>query len=195
MVCVKVALLLLLCAVLTFDKTYAELNCGELKDINPVTTQILLVNGKLGSVSKATVQSCDKANGTWINALPIYDAVTGSNGIAQPLAKVEGDNLTPSGTFRIGEFFGWTPTSDPVVQRFKWDYRYIVDVKDQSGAYVDKFIDDSGSPYYNTWVVGPTSASSYEQMRITPYKYGLVINYNMFPTIPGKKFVGIIGVQ
>lgn len=123
----------------------------------------------------------------WLNKLEIYDAVVGSNGIAKPHSKEEGDNLTPSGTFDLGEFFGWTPAeSDPVVQSFQWDYRYIVDAKDADGMYFDKFIDDSDSPYYNTWVAGTTTAKSYEQMRITPYVYGLVINYNMYPMIPKK---------
>lgn len=150
---------------------------------------MLIVNGQPGSITKATIQSCEKVNGTWMNFLPTFDAVVGSNGISQPREREEGDNLTPSGTFGIGEFFGWTPTSDPVVQQFKWDYRYIVDVKDQNGVYFDKFVDDSDSPYYNSWVAGPTTAKSFEQMHISAYKYGLVINYNMYPTIPGTIYL------
>jgi len=180
------AFFLFVCAAVGVSGTDKFASCADLSNNNHLTTQVLLVNSKPGSVSKATVQSCAKLNGTWTNALPTYDAVIGSNGIAPPGGKEEGDNMTPSGTYGLGEFFGWTPTSDPVVQKFTWDYRYIVDAKDQSGAYLDKFVDDAASPYYNTWVVGPTAASSYEQMRISPYKYGLVINYNMFPTIPGK---------
>ena len=187
-----IAFIFFVCAALGVSGTNRFVSCGDLSNsIDNLTTQVLLVNGKPGSVSKATVQSCENLNGTWTNALPTYDAVIGSNGITQSGGKEEGDNMTPSGTFGLGEFFGWTPTSDPVVQKFTWDYRYIVDAKDQSGAYLDKFVDDSASPYYNTWVVGPSSASSYEQMRISPYKYGLVINYNMFPTIPGKPLSSI----
>ena len=95
--------------------------------------------------------------------------------------------MTPSGTFPLGELFGWTSSADPVVQAFKSDYRYIVDSRDAKGMYLDKFIDDPDSVYYNTWVSGPTTASSYEQMRIDPYKYGLVVNYNMYPTVAGMK--------
>jgi L,D-peptidoglycan transpeptidase YkuD (ErfK/YbiS/YcfS/YnhG family) len=152
---------------------------------------MLIVNGVPGSVSKATMTACEKIDGSWINVLPTFQAVVGKNGIAQESGdtatlKNEGDYLTPAGIFGLGEFFGWTPVSDPVVQQFKWDYRYIIDVKDINGKYFDKFVDDVSSPYYNTWVAGPTDAKSFEQMRITPYKYGLVINWNMFPTIPGR---------
>lgn len=93
--------------------------------------------------------------------------------------------MTPAGTFPLGELFGWTPPADPVVQAFKNDYRYIVDTSGADGVYLDKFIDDSSSVYYNSWVSGATTATSYEQMRIDPYKYGLVVNYNMHPTIAG----------
>lgn len=162
------------------------LNCSDITEARHTTQQLLIVNGVPNTVSKATITTCERVNDVWQNALPVYDAVVGSNGIAQPHRREEGDNLTPSGTFDLGEFFGWTPVSDPVVQAFKWDYRYIVDAKDANGVYFDKFVDDSDSPYYNTWVEGTTTAKSYEQMRITPYVYGLVINYNMYPTIPGK---------
>ena len=164
----------------------APKNCTNLVNISPTTFQILIVNGKQGSTSQATITSCERKGDVWMNSLPIYDAVIGTNGIAQEMQKVEGDNKTPSGTFGLGEFFGWTPNSDSVVQAFKYDYRYIVDTKDEDGIYYDKFVDDSDSPYYNTWVTGPTDAKSYEQMRITPYKYGLIINYNMYPMVPGE---------
>jgi len=113
--------------------------------------------------------------------------VVGKNGIAQPLEKKEGDGLTPAGIFPLGELFGWNSAADPVVQVFKSDYRYIVDARDSDGMFLDKFIDDSNSAYYNSWVSGPTSATSYEEMRIDPYKYGLVVNYNMFPTVAGMR--------
>lgn len=131
------------------------------------------------------MRSCEKLNGAWVEALSTYDVVIGKNGIAQPHQKKEGDGSTPSGTFPIGELFGWSAAVDPVVQTFKSDYRYIVDARDVNGAYLDKFIDDPSSAYYNTWVSAPTTAKSYEQMRIDPYKYGLVVNYNMYPTVAG----------
>ena len=50
----------------------------------------------------------------------------------------------------------------------------------------DKFIDDVTSTRYNTWVNGKTDAKSYESMLIPQYKMGVVINYNMNPTIVGS---------
>jgi L,D-peptidoglycan transpeptidase YkuD (ErfK/YbiS/YcfS/YnhG family) len=163
------------------------LSCSQLQPVDSLVTQVLVVEAKPNEKSKATIASCEKlSNGTWVNALSTYDCVVGTNGISAPRRmKEEGDNLTPSGFFSLGEFFGWSTTADPEVQKFKSDYRYIADVKDGNGYYLDKFVDDVESPYYNTWVSGATTATSFEQMRISAYKYGLVINYNMYPTIPG----------
>jgi L,D-peptidoglycan transpeptidase YkuD (ErfK/YbiS/YcfS/YnhG family) len=166
----------------------AAISCSQLQQIGPLVSQVLVVEAKPNEVSKATISSCDKlSNGTWINALDTYDCIVGSNGISSSRMKEEGDSLTPSGLFSLGEFFGWSTTTDPVVQKFKSDYRYIADVKDENGYYLDKFIDDAESPYYNLWLSGSTSAKSFEQMHISPYKYGLVINYNMYPTVPGEQ--------
>ena len=149
---------------------------------------MLLINGISGTKSKAVICSCQRTDHGWINSLPCFQAVVGSNGISPEHEKVEGDGTTPVGIFGIGEYFGWTNMSDTVVQSFKWDYRYIVDVKDADGKYLDKFVDDAGSPYYNTWVTGVTDAKSYEEMHIDPYKYGFVVNYNMYPTVPGMHY-------
>jgi len=57
------------------------------------------------------------------------------------------------------------------------DYKYITSD--------DKFVDDPKHKEYNTWITGPTSAQSYEPMRIPLYKLGAVVNYNMDPIVPG----------
>jgi L,D-peptidoglycan transpeptidase YkuD (ErfK/YbiS/YcfS/YnhG family) len=149
-----------------------------------LSSQYLIVQGVGGS--KASLQACERTHdSTWTEALPVFDCVVGSNGIAAIGHKREGDGMTPCGNFSLGELFGWTTTTDPLVQQFKTDYRYIADAKDENGFYLDKFVDDVNSTHYNSWVVGPTSAKSFEQMHISAYTYGLVINYNMYPTVPG----------
>jgi L,D-peptidoglycan transpeptidase YkuD (ErfK/YbiS/YcfS/YnhG family) len=162
-------------------------NCSDLINVPRSTSQVLIVNGDHNQKSKAYITPCEWNGTIWEHARQTFPAVVGSNGISQYNQKVEGDNKTPSGFYSLGESFGWTsPASDPVVALFKTDYKFIVDVLDQDGHYWDKFVDDSESPYYNTWVSGPTDATSFEQMRINAYKYGLVINYNMYPMVSGK---------
>ena len=56
------------------------------------------------------------------------------------------------------------------------DYKYITSD--------DKYIDDSSSNDYNSWVYGETDAKHYELMSIKAYRLGAVINYNKNPTKP-----------
>jgi L,D-peptidoglycan transpeptidase YkuD (ErfK/YbiS/YcfS/YnhG family) len=177
----RVVLLLLL---IRWSLTAALQDCSGLSTRESLSSQYLIVHGLGGS--KASLQACERTNdSTWTEALPIFDCVVGSNGIAALGHKREGDGTTPSGNFSLGALFGWTTATDPAVQQFKTDYRYIADAKDENGLYLDKFVDDVNSTQYNSWVVGPISATSFEQMRISAYKYGLIINYNMYPTVPG----------
>jgi L,D-peptidoglycan transpeptidase YkuD (ErfK/YbiS/YcfS/YnhG family) len=170
-----------------FSVILAEQRC-EVVGVPAGVSQVLTVTGNSSVSTSATLSACERSeDGTWLSLPFHFPCVVGYNGIAEPGQKVEGDGKTPSGSFPLGELFGWNATAaDPVVQSFNSDYRYIVDAKDVNGYYLDKFVDDSASPYYNTWVSGPTDASSFEEMRISAYKYGLVVNYNMYPTVPGN---------
>lgn len=166
-------------------QTCTDLNADT--TVPSTSSQLLLVNGD--SSSNALVTMCQKdSNDEWFAMSHDYPVVVGTNGIAQPGEKVEGDNKTPSGTFTVGPLFGFYPVNnDPVSKQYAMDYRYIVDSKDANGFFWDKFIDDASHPLYNQWVSGPTDATSFEQMRISPYRYGFVINYNMYPSIVAGK--------
>lgn len=143
----------------------------QVKKILPHSSQIIVVKS-LGGI-KANMTLCQRHRATWKPMFtPSFSAVIGKNGMAAIGKKKEGDLKTPAGLYPIGEAFGTQPLA------LEMDYKYI--------TAADKFIDDSNSKRYNTWVSGSTDAKSYESMLIELYTFGAVINYNMNPVIAGK---------
>lgn len=133
--------------------------------------QLIIVKPTSGS--NAIVLTCSKIGDVWhTGKLGGLKAIIGTHGVALSGQKREGDGKTPVGLFTLGTAFGYDQT-----KKFKMTYRNLT--KD------DKFIDDPLSPDYNTWVVGDTSAKSYESMLAEGevYKLGMVINYNMYPVV------------
>ena len=149
-------------------------NCQALvtpESISLSTSQVIVVQS-LGGFN-AEITTCQKKGAIWQRAVSApFPAVVGKGGVVLAGEKKEGDLKTPAGLYPLGEAFGTQPLA------LKMDYKYITPE--------DKFIDDIESEFYNTWVSGQTNAKSYESMQIAPYKMGVVINYNMSPTIPGK---------
>ena len=132
-------------------------------------SQIIIVKPSEGI--HATVIACQKDKGQWQKVFKrSASAVMGRNGVVTSDKKHEGDLKTPAGIFPIGDTFGTAPLA------VKMDYKYITQE--------DKYIDDSSSPDYNTWVYGETNAKHYEQMSIKVYRLGAVIHYNKHPTKP-----------
>lgn len=148
--------------------------CAHLSEKNTVLlqrqiSQIIIVKPSHGI--HATVIACQKAKGQWQKVFnSSATAVIGRNGLVTSRKKHEGDLKTPAGIFAIGETFGTAPLA------LKMDYRYITND--------DKYIDDSSSKDYNSWVYGETDAKHYEIMLIKAYRLGAVINYNKHPTKP-----------
>ncbi|MFN8769878.1 MAG: L,D-transpeptidase [Neisseriaceae bacterium] len=165
------------------------MNCTNLiaSSIQATTKQVILVQSNVVHDANATIIVCEKNLNGWQQKFPTIPSVVGLNGIAQPNMKKEGDQMTPSGIFFLGEAFSYLPHIESIIPQFKMDYRYISDTKDIDGKYFDKFIDDPSNNAYNSWIVGSTNAKSYEEMRKnTQYEFGIVINYNMNPVVKGK---------
>ena len=178
------SVLISLLAVSLAMQTCSDLNNDS--SLPSTSFQLILVNGN--ESSNALVSLCEKTyDGLWITLSSDASAIVGTHGVAKPGEKIEGDGKTPSGTFTIGTTFGWYAYNDPIVKTLLMDYRYIVNSKDVDGKYLDKFIDDATNAYYNQWVSGTSDATSYEEMRISAYKYGFVINYNTYPSIVAGK--------
>lgn len=122
----------------------------------------------------------EKQNGQWklitLSQMPSeFSVVIGLTGFADPSVKTEGDKKTPTGIYSFGSFFG----KDNAVYTH-WKYRQV--------TADDKWIDDQTHPDYNKWIVGETTAKSFEKLLRTDelYDQAAVINYNMNPIVPGK---------
>lgn len=145
--------------------------CELAHNLTAHTRQVVVVQSATGS--EAVINACQYDGKHWKPVLNSpYQGTIGRNGIASLATKIEGDDKSPAGLYALTEVFGTQPMT------VKMDFKYITSA--------DKFIDDSSSKDYNTWVTGHTDAKRFEAMLHPAYKIGAVINYNTNPVIPGK---------
>jgi len=186
---------LLLCAIL-FRSTFQPGNCfaGESGEMAlapavftastkeslethwPASSQLVLVrnDGSLPHIS--TVRAFEKKNGTWAPVLGPLRATIGRNGFAAAGGKREGDGKTPAGIYSLGLVFGYPSTVTSAMP-----YRRM--------TRQDIWVDDPASPDYNRLKKkGETKAHSFEDMVLPDnrYKYGIVVEYNTNPVVPGQ---------
>lgn len=157
------------------QKTPAAWIQDSLDNLPQSTSQVLLVTADESTGFKAHLYVLEREGDVWRNAFAPLPALIGSNGIAPPGDKREGDRRTPSGVFTLHRTFGYAPQVDT-----RMPYR-------QAGA-GDIWVDDPASPDYNRWVrKGETSAESFEVLQRSDdcYKYGIVVEYNTDPVIKG----------
>lgn len=156
---------------------------SRVPDIKPIidslqmkdSVQVLLVANQSASSIGTNVFAIEKKDGKWKQALDSFPGVIGRNGFAAPGEKREGDGKSPSGIFALNTSFGYEKSIST-----KMPYRQVTDD--------DLWVDDVNAPDYNRWVKKEsTQALSYEKMKREDdlYKYGLIIEYNTDPVIPG----------
>jgi len=99
----------------------------------------------------------------------------GANGVARPGEKVEGDKMTPSGSYTLTEALG----RDPVVNT-KIAYRQATDN--------DAWDERPDSPTYNQWVSGDAAKGLTERLGADSelMRVCIVVDYNRWPAVPGK---------
>lgn len=136
--------------------------------------QLLVVFNETPESNSATLVAMEKRNKAWQIIDHPISAGIGRKGFAAIGAKREGDNLTPSGFFRLGKLFCYE-------KEVRTKMSFIQTTAD------DKWIDDPNSPDYNHHVRGETTASSFEKLKIRSdeYKYCMVIEYNVHPVVKG----------
>jgi len=136
--------------------------------------QFLVVFNETPESNSAILVALEKKNRVWHIVDHPISAGIGRKGFAATGAKREGDNLTPSGFFRLGQLFCYE-------KEVKTKMSFIQTTAD------DKWIDDPNSPDYNHHVRGETKAGSFEKLKIRSdeYKYCMVIEYNMNPVVKG----------
>ena len=136
--------------------------------------QLILV---VSSSNTAKVYCYDLDNGKWTvnSSLSDISGYVGKNGVSS--SKKEGDNCSPVGVYALGDAFGILDNPGTSL-----NYRKVT-----NNSY---FVDDTSSSYYNTWVEsdGNLTWSSAEHMidHNPNYNYGVIVNYNMDPIVPGN---------
>lgn len=152
----------------TEDKT-AKNDADKLKSID-ANNQLILVTSNDYGTSSATIQTFERdSSGNWKRVLNV-SGFLGKNGFAG--SKVEGDGKSPTGKYSIGTAFG--RSGNPGT---KLPFRNI--------SADDVWVDDSNSSLYNSWQSRKKKSdqwSSAEDMDISLYTYGFVINYNTAQT-------------
>ena len=145
-----------------------------LNQLNVLGVDQLLVVNVASRLPQAKVALYSlKTTGQWGAEIKNIPAVIGKRGATSN--KVEGDNKTPLGLYKISLVFATSPYNI-----INMPFRQITDN--------DKYVDDSNHPDYNNWVAGETTAKSYETMLREDglYDLGAVIDYNSNPVISGK---------
>ncbi|MBU3743615.1 MAG: hypothetical protein FGM61_03580 [Sediminibacterium sp.] len=139
--------------------------------------QVILVwHNPSDSIFQGRLMIREIKKGKWIKVLDdTIKASLGRSGIVPSAQKREGDGATPAGFYQLGRLFSYESTIDTRIPFMQ-----------VTGD--DKWIDDSASPDYNTYVRGATQAKSYENLLLNSidYKYCMVIEYNTSPVIKGK---------
>jgi L,D-peptidoglycan transpeptidase YkuD (ErfK/YbiS/YcfS/YnhG family) len=138
------------------------------------TAQVITVTNTQQTRTYALFNAFRLAGGTWTHTWGPWTARIGQQGFANPGQKIEGDALTPQGSYGFQFMFG--VKANPGVH-FHWRHAYTYDYWD----------DDPASSRYNLW----TDTRHYgaglnpEPMHIVPvYNYAAVIAYNLART-PG----------
>ena len=138
------------------------------------TTQLVTVGAASYGTSWATFNTFKWSGVTWVHRDGPWAARIGQDGMAVPGQKIEGDVLTPQGTYGFSFMFG--VLANPGVM-FSWRHAYTYDYWD----------DDPASPLYNEWVDvrNQDPGASPEPMHNVPvYDYAAVIAYNT-ARVPG----------
>lgn len=138
------------------------------------TTQVLTVTNSHQTSSSALFNGFSLANGSWAHRWGPWTARIGAGGFANPGQKIEGDSLTPQGSYGFQFMFG--VNANPGVH-FSWRHAYPYDYWD----------DDPASARYNLWtdIRYQHAGKNPEPMHNVPaYNYAAVIGYNL-ARVPG----------
>jgi L,D-peptidoglycan transpeptidase YkuD (ErfK/YbiS/YcfS/YnhG family) len=145
----------------------------------PASSQLITVAAPSARATFASARTWTRVDGCWAPTDRPYTARVGRKGIRRD--KREGDGATPAGTFRLGaRMYGNSPS--PGVS-----YPYV---RLRCG---DWWVEDPASPVYNTFQrIGcgrrPPFKVTTPDMSTSPRAYAhlAVIDYNMYPVVPGR---------
>ncbi|MHB8065620.1 MAG: L,D-transpeptidase family protein, partial [Ruminiclostridium sp.] len=147
------------------NKTISNLKCIKTND---TSQQLIVVTSLLSNSSNVIINTYEKSKSGWVN---IHKNITGCIGLKGfSNNKIEGDNKTPVGAFRIGTCYGKTSNVVTGLNFYKYDSE-------------DVWVVDSNSKYYNTHQREPVnarwkSAENFSKMKNGIYEVFFSIEYN-----------------
>lgn len=156
-----------------FDKTNYILSnktISSLKFIkaNDTSQQLIVVTSLLSNTSSVVINTYEKRNNEWVNIHKNISGCIGLKGFSNN--KIEGDNKTPVGSYKIGTCYGKTDNMSTGLNYYKYDSK-------------DVWVDDPNSKYYNTHQREPVngrwkSAENFSKMKNGIYDMLFNIEYN-----------------
>lgn len=173
--------IILIVSLLFSDRTSDPVQRFQSRQIVVVTTP------GWGSIH-GTMTAYNWKNSQWVPALKNISIVTGRSGLAwgkglhdpalnKGKLKREGDGNAPAGIFYLSGLFGYQDISSKM-NSLKVDEKTFC-------------VDDIKSAYYNRIVRSDTLKKDWDsaetmRMKSDVYKYGIFVDYNVNPAIPGK---------
>jgi len=134
------------------------------------SAQLVVVTGAGGG----RLEAFERVGGRWRRAFGPMPAKVGAQGFAAQVS--ERTTATPIGLFTLTEAFGTRPDPGAALP-----YR--------QASYGDVWVDDPGSPHYNTLQPHDADFSRGSGERLwrqtAAYPYAVVIDYNRSPVAPG----------
>lgn len=141
----------------------------------PEVQQLLVAANAAAGQVEGWLTGYEWAESRWVQTFDSTRCSFGKNGLAAAGHKMEGDGMTPSGKFALGNAFGYQ-----AFPQTKMDYLQLTD---------DHYwISDTSSAQYNQLVDHFPEGLEAEKMRRKDhlYQYGIVIEYNTRPVVKGK---------
>lgn len=156
-----------------FDKTNYILSNNIISNLkciktNDTSQQLIVVTSLLSNTSNVVINTYEKGKTGWVN---IHKNITGCIAIKGfTNNKIEGDQKTPAGAFKIGTCYGKTSNVATGLDFFKYDSK-------------DVWVDDPNSKYYNTHQREPVngrwkSAENFSKIKNGIYDVFFSIGYN-----------------
>ncbi|HEY5586550.1 MAG TPA: M15 family metallopeptidase [Ruminiclostridium sp.] len=156
-----------------FDKTnyiLSDKTISNLKYIkaNNTSQQLIVVTSLLSNTSNVVINTYEKGKNGWIVVRKNIAGCIGLKGFSSN--KIEGDNKTPIGAYKIGTCYSKTSSVATGLNFYKYDSK-------------DVWVDDGGSKYYNTHQREPVcgrwkSAENFSKVKNGVYDVFFNIEYN-----------------
>lgn len=153
-----------------FDRTNYTLSNEAIVNLKSIqnsnkTSQLIVVTSQISNTSNVVISTYEKNNNLWVNVHKGLAGCIGIKGFTNN--KVEGDNKTPAGAYKIGMCYSKTAAVHTGLDLYTYDSK-------------DVWVDDTNSKYYNTHQREPANKRWSNAINFSKIKNGV---YDTFITI------------